>query len=64
MNGLSLFFAYAGRYVSNTLIYTGFAGRYWSSSNAYFLSIYSEIESIGTFQDDRSYGYPIRPVQN
>lgn len=64
MNGLSLFFAYAGRYVSNTLIFTGFAGRYWSSSNAHFLNIYSEIETIGTFQDDRSYGYPIRPVQN
>lgn len=67
VNGISLFFAAAGFYAYGYLNYAGDYGFCWSSSPngsdlAYYLSFYNG--DIGTNNYHRSYGYPVRPVQN
>ena len=66
-NGISLFFAAAGRYYIGTLSNAGDDGYYWSSTpldsyNAYIL--YFNSGNITTGSSYRIYGYSVRPVQN
>lgn len=67
VNGISLFFAAAGRYYIGTLSNAGDDGYYWSStpldhSNACIL--YFNSGNITTGSSYRIYGYSIRPVKN
>ena len=67
VNGISLFFAAAGRYYIGTLSNAGDDGYYWSSTpldsyNAYIL--YFNSGNITTGSSYRIYGYSVRPVRN
>ena len=67
VNGISLFFAAAGRYYIGTLSNAGDDGYYWSSTpldhyNACIL--YFNSGNITTGSSYRIYGYSVRPVKN
>ncbi|MBQ9195562.1 MAG: hypothetical protein IJV63_02990 [Bacteroidales bacterium] len=66
-NGISLFFAAAGFYLSGSLYCAGGYGRYWSSTpdgSDYAYSLYFFSGYIDASYNDRYDGYSVRPVHN
>ena len=65
-NGLSLFFAAAGR-CYGTLYYAGDDGSYWSSTpdvSSHACYLFFDSEGVSTSDYNRSRGLSVRPVQN
>ena len=64
-NGAVLFIPAAGRWYNGSQLLVGSCGYYWGSSpngSNYACSLYFSSGNKGVADDDRKYGYPVRPV--